>query len=229
MRRSNLVKALAPVLAVFVMLLFSACGDDEREALGVMDPPEGPADTAEAQGGSPVAEDGLTGGAEEGLEGDLGSGAEAVQDGNYPPGAFPFSFAAEDLKGESVTEKSLGQKRLFFVHYWATWCGPCVSEMPELAAIAEGYSEEVGFLALLDDYSSNIDGAKNITRSAGVPDSFIMVDAETPGLEGLLLMVSSGYVPTTVLVGADGEMIGEQLIGSYGRKYAAVLDDCLSR
>jgi len=141
--------------------------------------------------------------------------------------AFPFTFTGTDLYGNTVTEESLGEPQIFFVHYWATWCPPCVNEMPDLAKLAKEYEGRVGFIALLDDYSSNLSGAKRITDSAGMPSSFIMVDANTSGLGTLLSMVQSGYVPTTVIIGGDGRMLGDQLIGSLGGGYAAYLDKYL--
>ena len=141
--------------------------------------------------------------------------------------AFPFAFTAEDFYGNAVTEASLGEKELFFVHYWGTWCPPCVAEMPELAGVAKEYGERVGFIGLLDDYGSNVSGAINIMDSAGIPQSFIMVDAENKDLQELLSMVKSGYVPTTIIIDKDGNMLGGQLIGVYGEQYGTTLEQLL--
>jgi thiol-disulfide isomerase/thioredoxin len=139
-------------------------------------------------------------------------------------GIFPFKFTAEDIYGNTVTEESLGSKQLFFVHLWATWCPPCVVEMPDLAVIARDYDDRVGFIGLLDDFSSNLSGAKDIVESASIPDSFIMVDAHSPALRELLPLVRTGYVPTTVLFTASGQIFDPPLIGAYGLGYAEILD-----
>jgi thiol-disulfide isomerase/thioredoxin len=139
--------------------------------------------------------------------------------------SFPYAFSAQDLNGTIVTEKTLGEKELFFVHYWATWCGPCVREMPDLAAIVQKYGDRVGFIALLDDYSSSRNTAIQITRRTGV--SFTMVDARHKDFQRLLQMVQSGYVPTTILIDKSGRIVGEQIIGSYGRGYANFIDKAL--
>jgi thiol-disulfide isomerase/thioredoxin len=137
---------------------------------------------------------------------------------------FPYAFSAQDINGIVVTEKSLGEKELFFVHYWATWCGPCVREMPDLAAIARKYGDRVGFIALLDDYNSR-NTAIQITKRAGV--SFTMVDARHKDFQKLLQMVQSGYVPTTILIDKNGRIIGEQIIGAYGRSYGDFIERAL--
>ena len=139
----------------------------------------------------------------------------------------PFKFSAEDLYGNTVTEASLGDKELFFVHYWATWCGPCVSEMPDLAEVAKKYADKVGFIALLDDYGSAKSTAVEIAENSGI--SFIMVDANHGDFTALLSLVQSGYVPTTVLLDKDGNMVGEQIIGAYGAEYGRYIEEALQR
>ena len=211
MKNNFIALALVSVLSICAILLFAACGAKTAETAAGTGPAGNPApDSGQTEGPQPAPE---------------------PSDKNPDPsaGAFPYVFAAEDLYGNPVTEKALGEKRLFFVHYWATWCPPCVAEMPDLAGLAKDYRNDVGFLALLGDYDSNIDGAKKITESAGVPDSFIMVDANLPDFEELLSMVSSGYVPTTVILGTNGDMVGSQLIGAYGTGYAELLDILLGQ
>jgi thiol-disulfide isomerase/thioredoxin len=143
------------------------------------------------------------------------------------PFPFPYAFSAEDIYGKRVTEKSLGEKELFFVHYLATWCPPCVREIPDLVTIAKKYGDRVGFIGLLDDYDTNKAAAVRLAESAGVP--FIMVDAGHSDFRNLLQMVKSGYVPTTILIGRDGKIIGNQIVGAYGLKYANYLDKALGQ
>ena len=147
-----------------------------------------------------------------------------AQSNTFP---FPYTFSAQDLYGRAVTEKALGEKEIFFVHYFATWCPPCVSEMPDLATIARRYGDRVGFIALLDDYRENRAAAIRLAENSGIP--FIMVDAEHRNFRTLLRMLQSGYVPTTILIGRDGRMVGEQIIGAYGLGYASFLDSALGR
>ena len=140
---------------------------------------------------------------------------------------FPYAFTTEDIYGKRVTEKSLGEKELFFVHYFATWCPPCVREMPDLATVAKKYGGRVGFIGLLDHYDTNKAAAIRLAENSGVP--FIMVNAEHSDFRNLLKMVKSGYVPTSILIGRDGKIIGEQIVGAYGLKYANFIDKALGQ
>ena len=96
--------------------------------------------------------------------------------------------------------------------------------MPDLARVAAEYGDNVGFIGLLTDYNSNSGGARRIAESAGVPQSFIMVDAETKGLEALYSAVTSGYLPTSIIIDGYGHMVTEQLIGSHGEFYGPIFD-----
>ncbi|MCO5144525.1 MAG: TlpA family protein disulfide reductase, partial [Oligoflexia bacterium] len=34
------------------------------------------------------------------------------------------------------------KSKAIFVHFWATWCGPCLSELPELLSMADKWKQE---------------------------------------------------------------------------------------
>ncbi len=47
-----------------------------------------------------------------------------------------YDWAAEDLHGQPVSFSQFKGKTVF-LNIWATWCGPCVGEMPSIARLAE--------------------------------------------------------------------------------------------
>ena len=49
-------------------------------------------------------------------------------------------FSTQDLYGNPVTSDILDNAVCTVINEWATWCGPCVSEMPHFQAIHEHYS-----------------------------------------------------------------------------------------
>ena len=44
------------------------------------------------------------------------------------------SFTAQDLEGNTVDQSILADHKLTMVNVWATFCTPCLSEMPELGS-----------------------------------------------------------------------------------------------
>jgi len=154
------------------------------------------------------------------------SGANNAQAGSLAWGEFPFSFTVEDIFGNTFSEETLGEKQLFFVHLWATWCPPCIVELPDMAIVSKEFSDRVGFIGLLDDFDSNPDGAFSLIDSADKPDSFITLDARLPEVAELLSLLQTGYVPTTVIFTADGIMF-EPIIGARGLVYGDILESIL--
>lgn len=117
-----------------------------------------------------------------------------------------FAFAAPD--GSDATLQDFSGKALL-VNLWATWCTPCVAEMPTLDAIAAGYGP--GGLAVVT-ISQDSQGAKLI------PAFFKKHDL--PHLKGWMdpenqfgFHYASGLLPTSVLYDRQGREIA-RVIGA---------------
>lgn len=77
-----------------------------------------------------------------------GSGAEnssGLGEGSEAP-----DFLVTSIDGESIRLSDLRQKAVM-LNFWATWCGPCVEEMPLLQAYAEKYSQDLVILGINAD------------------------------------------------------------------------------
>ena len=144
-----------------------------------------------------------------------------------PAGPFPFEFTTTDLGGNQVSDATLEERELFFVYFWTTWCPACVNSMPGLAQLANEFDDRVGFISLLGDYATARDTAVRITRDAEVP--FITVDAHLPQLSELLQLVQSGFLPTSVIIDANGDVVGSQIVGGGTDRIRTAIEDALSR
>lgn len=67
-------------------------------------------------------------------------------------------FTAQTLSGTSINSSELKGK-IVVIKVWATWCGSCISEIPQLNQLVEKYKNDtsVVFLAITDDKQEKIE------------------------------------------------------------------------
>ncbi len=65
-----------------------------------------------------------------------------LKEGNKAP-----DFTAELADGTTVTLSDL-QGKPVILNFWATWCGPCVKEMPAFERLKEEFGDEIGIIAV---------------------------------------------------------------------------------
>ena len=101
--------------------------------------------------------------------------------------------------------------RPLLVNVWASWCGPCIEEMPELQRFAA--SQGAGGVQVL---GIALDDEANVRDFLGkVPVSYpIALDAPGPADAGVRLGNPRGVLPYSVLVSADGRLL-KQRIGPF--------------
>jgi len=85
-----------------------------------------------------------------------------------------------------------------FVNVWATWCGPCLMELPELAEAARRHPE-VRFVGLVAD-SPRADVDVVVARF-GLPYPNLPIDRATQGAW------NANALPSSFLIGKDGNIV----------------------
>lgn len=121
----------------------------------------------------------------------------------------PFDVAS--LDGERLQVPAAYAGRPVLVNLWASWCGPCIEEMPELDRFA-GEQDDNGVQVLgiaLDDE----DAVRAFLRRVPV-DYAIALDAPGPADAGVRLGNPRGVLPYTVLLSPDGQLL-KQRIGPF--------------
>lgn len=143
------------------------------------------------------------------------------------------SFAATDLDGNAVDQSMLEGYDLTMVNVWATFCGPCISEMPDLGALAQEYKDKgVQIVGLVSDVLDT-DGSLNDTQVQTARDIVAETGAAYPHLlpsDDLLgVLAQIQYVPTTFFVDSTGAQVGSAVISAQSRdKWVETIDAMLA-
>ena len=116
--------------------------------------------------------------------------------------ALRFSTTAFD--GSEVDESILSEATVTMLNFCEPWCPPCIAELPELQRLYENYADK-GF-NLIGVYSTE-EGTAEVLEKAGLGYPVLRY---VPAFDAF----QTGYVPTTVFLGASGEQLGETVIGA---------------
>ena len=120
------------------------------------------------------------------------------------------AFTAQTLDGGTFSEKDLTGKDLTVINIWQTTCAPCIEEMPELASLAASLPDNVSLITWCLDGMDAKAAVEEIVKESGFANpTIISGDGDLTELYRALM-----YTPTTVALDADGNMVGEPLIGS---------------
>lgn len=120
-----------------------------------------------------------------------------------------IDFSLEDLQGMETT-LSDHKGKVVFLNFWATWCGPCRSEMPsmeELYGMLDGKDFEMLAVASLRGDSLSAINSFAADNNLTFP---VLIDPE--GSLGAAYSVQG--IPTTYIIGKDGNIIA-RLVGAY--------------
>ena len=99
-----------------------------------------------------------------------------------------------------------GKPRL--VNFWATWCGPCREEFPDLVKIDAEYRGKIDFLTVSLDFIEEIDTAVPTFLSemnAEMP-TYLLTSADENTLISSIAKDWSGALPFTILYNEKGEI-----------------------
>lgn len=101
--------------------------------------------------------------------------------------------------------------KVLVVAYWATWCEPCKSEIPKLAALRQKYAAQ-GFEVLGVSLDANGDNAVNFVKSNRIPWPQMHEEGSMDSMPAVQYGIIS--LPYMMLVDADGRVLNKNLQSS---------------
>ena len=134
-------------------------------------------------------------------------------------------FTLTDQYGETHTLSDY-QGQTVFLNFWATWCGPCKMEMPDIQALYEAWDENAGDLVVLGVAGPNIGqegSAEDIAaflEENGYTYPVVMDDTGA-----LFYQYGISAYPTTFMIDTEGNVFG-YVQGAVSRE---VMDDIVQQ
>ena len=136
-----------------------------------------------------------------------------------------LSFTTKDTDGNEIkSEDIFAEAKYTMLNCWASWCGPCVMELPELEELSKEFKEMGGqIVGVLADGSSakSLADAKEIMEEVGVTYLNII------DWEGIHDVLQLQAVPVTYFVDSNGKIVGDPVIGVNPEAYKEVMKELL--
>lgn len=130
-------------------------------------------------------------------------------------------FSAEDIEGNKIDNSIFKENKVTLVNVWATWCGPCVNELPEIQKVySELKNQGIGVVGIVADGNDAKDTAKELIELDSLKYKMIIPDSN---LEKKLISTLRGF-PTSYVVDSEGKILGMKLGGMNAEGFKAFIE-----
>ena len=117
-----------------------------------------------------------------------------------PQDASSPYLTLSDMKGNAV---AMDTSKLVFINVWATWCGPCNTEMPSIQALYERYKDhpKMAFYVVSDENPTTV---QNFLQKKDYALPFYMFNGAYPAA------LDGNAIPRTYML-RHGQVLAEQV------------------
>lgn len=143
---------------------------------------------------------------------------------------YVLHFSGTTLRGDALTSECFADSKLTMINVWATFCGPCINEMPDLGEIAAEYdAADFQLIGIISDVIEGDEGdtfveAQEIIAETGADYTHLLLNEELYRN----LVGASDSVPTTYFFNQKGEYLG-YLVGAQSKEvWKQIIDGLLA-
>lgn len=112
-----------------------------------------------------------------------------------------FNWNLVDSQGKSVNFQEM-EGQVILINFWATWCPPCIAEMPNLNALYADYKDKISFVFVANDNVKSVNAYLK-KNQYDLPVYYASEDAPTA--------LYSKSIPATFLIDDRGKIVMKEL------------------
>lgn len=112
-----------------------------------------------------------------------------------------YNWILMDENGDDINFNQ-SKDRLVIINYWATWCAPCIAEMPSFQDLYSDYKGEIDFYFVTNEESEK---SESFMSKNDYDLPYYRQRTQAPDL------LRSSSLPTTYMISKDGEILMEKI------------------
>ena len=154
--------------------------------------------------------------------------AESVPVSEPEQSDLAIDFEGTDIEGNVVTSDIFSQSKLTMVNVWATYCNPCLSEMPGLGELADEYdAEEFRIIGIISDVVEGEEQelAEDLIEKTQADYTHLLLNKSIYNA----LLTDVAAVPTTFFIDENGAVldtvVGAMKKSAWEEKINALLEE----
>ncbi len=137
-------------------------------------------------------------------------------------------FSSQSINGyPAFSNATFGNSGLTMVNFWATWCGPCIEELPYLQRLSGAYAGRLQIITVLFDSQTDgaVDTALGIINGMGFTLPVIRCNSSLK--KAFTAHDSLAALPTTFFVDRNGHIVSIVKGGHNYEQWCAVINNLL--
>ena len=138
----------------------------------------------------------------------LGLGGEGI---NFPPPEIPvhskvdINWNLKTANGAEINIEEEFKDQVVFVNFWATWCPPCIAEMPTIEKLYQKYKDKIGFAMISNEDIGMIEDFRNRNKYTF---PVYQIEMDIPEIFNL------SVIPATFIISPDRKIILKHVGGA---------------
>jgi len=134
------------------------------------------------------------------------SGGDALSPPELPAEAgVNLDWPVKTLDGVEVNLRDHARNKTLFLNFWATWCGPCVAELPSIEKLYSQFGSDIAFVCVSQE---NAETLKKFIQFKKYTFPVFYIDTLPPS------ELNATAIPSTFIISPDGEILLKHVGGA---------------